>query len=195
MNCPIKTCLAPRYTLYMLSIFSDKSTIQEQHRLSVFYHQKCRSAGNFGSDSLCSKDNLPEFAWLHCDNLFRDCEQSYEFSGNNLEWLRSSALKTNIFSLFIKTMTICSFIFAISEDESEMKNLVGSKKCSRFLPHLRRTNDGGKEEMEGQIWPAGIFKKNYNRSDANFDQDQKKRRGWAMWKIERGGNNLCEISL
>ena len=62
MNYPIKTCLAPRYTLYMLSIFSDKSTIQEQHRLSVFYHQKCRSAGNFGSNSLCSKDNLPEFA-------------------------------------------------------------------------------------------------------------------------------------
>ena len=60
-------------------------------------------------------------------------------------------LKTNVFSRFLKTTLICSFIFAISENESQMKNLVGSKKCRRFLPYLRRTNDGGKEEMEGQI--------------------------------------------
>ena len=59
-------------------------------------------------------------------------------------------LKTNVFSRFLQT-TIISFIFVICEDESEIKNLVASKKCRRFLPHLRRTNDGGKEEMEGQI--------------------------------------------
>ena len=38
-------------------------------------------------------------------------------------------LKTKVFSRFLKTMTICSFIFAISEDECEMKNLVGSKNA------------------------------------------------------------------
>ena len=60
-------------------------------------------------------------------------------------------VKNKCIFMFSSNNDYFSFIFVISEDESEIKNLVASKKCRRFLLHLRRTNDGGKEEMEGQI--------------------------------------------